>query len=364
MGSFEEYLDNSSFENAKNEAEQDIVLEDGGGKKIADGSFKRRLKALALAFILFLAGKTVIDKFDREEYVDLNGYRITEENSVSIYNPENDEYVVLTDFKRDSEECINAMTGEIVNITNYMENGYYSVNLIDMVKSGEVESESIGNNKYKVESGELDKAVRDRYNRYNERVENIGEIGEAASEIGMRYRNSEIDSEEATKELEALGITVDPYYFSNIARVSSEELTPQEQQEVQEQIEAQQEQELIQEEAPITDFDIELERVTGEVGEKIELLPTDYPAYDKVSGNFVVLRFDEKKGPLFDLLSGEVLKGDRTWEDLERINIEYLVRNKEVESEIASVNGKAKATVNLGSLSDYVLNEMQHGKAK
>lgn len=154
------------MEEEKKEQEKNYYdeLEQGGNKKLPGNAVKKTLISLALAAAMVISGKAAIDNYN-EEYIELNTpnnnrYKITDQNSLSLYNPEKNDYVVLTDFKNGEKTCLNVMTDQTVCIDDYGSNGYYAVNLFNMIKNGELDVEIIGHNKYQANTSDLTYPVR------------------------------------------------------------------------------------------------------------------------------------------------------------------------------------------------------------
>ena len=145
-------------------------FEKGGNKKIADPKYVKVLKsvflALILGFSLQQAGKYITD-----EYIEVNGYRLTKNNCMSLYNPSENDFVILTRLNPNTGYGTDAIDNKIVDLSKYYE-GYNDVDLFDMVKNGEVRSEKLGLNKYRVSADDLSIMAKVNYIRQNQK-ENV-----------------------------------------------------------------------------------------------------------------------------------------------------------------------------------------------
>ena len=146
------------------------INEKGGNKKIADPKYVKVLKsvflALVLGFSLQQAGKYITD-----EYIEVNGYRLTKNNCMSLYNPSENDFVILTRLNPNTGYGTDAIDNKIVDLSKYYE-GYNDVDLFDMVKNGEVRSEKLGLNKYRVSADDLSIMAKVNYIRQNQK-ENV-----------------------------------------------------------------------------------------------------------------------------------------------------------------------------------------------
>ena len=152
-------------------------FEKGGNKKIADPKYVKVLKGVFLSLIL---GFTLQQgaKFITDEYIEVNGYKLTKNNCMSLYNPNENDFVILTKLNPNTGYGTDAIDNKTVDLSKFYD-GYQDVDLFDMVESGKVKSEKIGINKYRVKSDDLSMMAK---------VEHIKQLNEQALNAPSTYQ--------------------------------------------------------------------------------------------------------------------------------------------------------------------------------
>jgi hypothetical protein len=105
-------------------------------------------------------------------------------------------------------------------------------------------------------------------------------------------------------------------------------------------------------------YKLTIKRSTGNVGEQIEVLPTDIPIVDYYYEGFCIMRLENGKQP-YDILTGKKLNATTLYNGV-FLDINNLIASNDVYYEkTKDANGKETVAVDLGSLSDVVLNTMK-----
>lgn len=115
---------------------------------------RRRIRAMIFAFAAGAGAASGYLELTKEE-ITLNGVKLRSGYYDTLFNPETLDVAILTNKtangeRVDSNYCYNALTNKIVPTAQY-EEGYYSLDLMKMVKDGSIESVKTGINKYTIQ---------------------------------------------------------------------------------------------------------------------------------------------------------------------------------------------------------------------
>ena len=294
---------------------EEILLKNGGNKRFKDSKTKKTVKILSLLLATTLAGAIVYDKVAGEK-ISTNNKETSIEYSQQIEDPG---YRYMIGKDTDNYKNIKELLPTDVVVTGETEDhGYYYIMrrekgkpAFDILSGKEIDMKEIAN--------------ANTYNAYD--------VIESEDVYGVQIKDS--NGEEVVVvdggNLADTIVNVIPDANEKINEFRQQVVPPK--------------------------YRLMLERSTGNVGEKIEVLPSDIPLVDIYDHEYCIMRLEEGKKP-YDIISGKHVNAGMVYNS-RTLNLYDLVASNEVYSEHnTDEHGQETVVVDLGSLADYMLNIM------
>ena len=210
---------NKAARNGASQAELEEMAKEAGIQ--LDPSYAANIRAIA-GLVELPEVKTAnriknITMFTKIDGID-RGFELSDDYDVPLYNRKTGEVMILR--ATNNEEIRDLITGRIVERSEY--EGASPVNIRDLVARGELKGYWLRDGNYKIDAGNLVKAVTDLYEK--------AEAKDEGKEDGRKYSHVEWIRFESIP-----GIHDAPW--ENHERIADDDLTPEEIREVEEQIE-------------------------------------------------------------------------------------------------------------------------------